>query len=436
MGSLGRAIAATALVATSFGVTAAPGPAAGQQGSVSDTIQDGEIVLDFTVQGGSITSATPDGLEYSIEGTARPGETISIAASAQSIARNPAGPNEPQAASFDVWFEDSDVREHVTLPPGEGGSLAASLVVPDDVWTVRGVAIIGQTWVNPNGGGSRTLIMRLELEVVEPATTTTEPSTTEPPTTEAPPVVEPPDEEPCDVPDGYYAPTGDRSIVRFGDLYGEVNVRPNCADDDAYIFAELDTPLRHDDRIKTLPRSGAILSFSDLSTFVMGEDSTIVLDIANERESKLGLVAGRVWVNLQRMVDDGSFEVEMGQAVAGIKGTTFIAEESDSGSVVKVFEGVVEVRADAGGVVEVGPGTMVEVTSDGAGPVTDFDVDAELAGWNHTVQETTREAVDGGGGGGGVPVLVAGALVAVVAGGAVALYARNRRTHLHAPTPF
>ncbi|PKL50804.1 MAG: hypothetical protein CVV42_02020 [Candidatus Riflebacteria bacterium HGW-Riflebacteria-2] len=136
------------------------------------------------------------------------------------------------------------------------------------------------------------------------------------------------------------------SIVRFGDLHGEVNVRPNDEDDDAYIFAELSTPLNHNDRIKTLTRSGAILSFSDMSTFVMKEDTTIVLDIANERESKIGLVAGNVWVNLKKMVADGSMEVEMSQAVAGIKGTNITCSSDPDAQEdrVKVLRGHASVR--------------------------------------------------------------------------------------------
>lgn len=138
----------------------------------------------------------------------------------------------------------------------------------------------------------------------------------------------------------------EESIVRFGGLHGEVNVRPNDEDDDAYIFAELSTPLHHNDRIRTLTRSGAILSFSDMSTFVMKEDTTVVLDVAVESDSKIGLVAGNVWVNLKKMATGGSMEVEMGQAVAGIKGTNITCSSNPQAQEdrVKVLRGHARVR--------------------------------------------------------------------------------------------
>jgi len=434
--SLGRVLAVAVLTAVvALGLHSTLTTAAGQSpSSVSDTIEDPEsgIVLDFTVHGGTITAATPDGWEYSIEGTARPGETISIAASGHGTTwTGRHHVNEDREASLDIWFDGTDVREHVTLPPGESGSLGASYVVPPDASTVRAVATIGNTWINPYGGGSRTLIVRISIEVVEPETVTTEPPTTRPPPTE------PPDDEDCDYPPDYYQPTGGNPIVRFGDLHGEVNVRPNCEDDDAYIFAELSTPLHHDDRIRTLRRSGAILSYSDMSTFVMREDSTIVLDIKNERESKIGLVAGTIWVNLQRMIEDGSFEVEMSQAVAGIKGTTFVARESGATSTVRVFEGVVEMRPNVGEPVLVGPGQSLQVTAEGAGPLTAFDMDGELEAWDDTVRRITTAsmditATDAEDGGAGLPTLAVGVLVALVAVGALAALAWRRRAGLRA----
>ncbi len=426
--SLAVALLAVIVAVASGGGLVAPGGLAGAaESSVSDSIEDPEsgILLDFTVNGGAISEADLDGWEYSIEGTARPGETISIAASGHGTTwTGRHHVNEDLEASLDIWFEDSDVREHETIPPGGSGSLGASYIVPDDISTVEGVAIISNAWINPYGGGSQSLIVRISLDVVEPEETTAS-TTTEPPPDTQP---EKEEESDCDYPDSYYEPADlSRAVVRFGDLHGEVNVRPDCADDDAYIFAELSTPLHHDDRIKTLPRSGAILSWSDMSTFVMREDSIIILDIAYERESKIGHVAGNIWVNLQRMVKDGSMEVEMSQAVAGIKGTTFVAEETGTTSTVKVFEGTVEMRPHRGEPVMVGPGEMVEVTSGGAGAVMAFDVDVELARWDEATQRMTEEAV--GDRDGGPSVLLLGAVVIGAAAALLALRSRRRRPH-------
>jgi hypothetical protein len=224
------------------------------QSAGSITIEDTEsgALLDVTVMGGSITRSERDGWEHVVEGTARPGETISIAASGNgSTWTGRHHVNEDLDANLSVWFRGTDVDESVTLAPGESGSLAASLVVPGDTSTVEAVAILSAGWINPYGGGSRSLITRINLDVVEP--TSSMPADTTPPVA----TTAPPDD--CDEVEA----TGsnrDNAIVRFGDLHGEVNVRRNCDDDDAYIFAELTTPLRHDDRIRTHPRVGAEFS--------------------------------------------------------------------------------------------------------------------------------------------------------------------------------
>ncbi len=191
------------------------------------------------------------------------------------------------------------------------------------------------------------------------------------------------------------SPRPDEAYAILGDAWGEVNVRPNSEDDDAYIFAETGMYLYHDDRIKTLTRSGAIISFSDMSTFVMKEDTTIVLDIANERVSKIGLLAGTMWSNFKKLVKDGSMEVEMGQAVAGIKGTTFVCEEKNGVSSLKVFEGTVLFTSLADGKsVQVKDGQQVQADKNGLGEVTDFDIEKELSEWDEKVKEWTEQAID------------------------------------------
>jgi hypothetical protein len=358
------------------------------QSAGSITIEDTEsgALLDVTIMGGSITRSERDGWEHMVEGTTRPGETISIAASGHgSTWTGRHHVNEDLDTTLSVWFRGTDVDESVSLAPGESGSLAASLVVPGDTSTVEAVAILSAGWINPYGGGSRSLITRISLDVVEP--TSSMPADTTPPVT----TTAPPDD--CDEVEAT-GPNRENAIVRFGDLHGEVNIRRNCEDDDAYVFAELTTPVRHDDRIRTRPRSGAILSFSDMTSFVIRENSIIVLDIASPRESKIGLVAGNVWVNLKRMVEDGSMEISMAQAVAGIKGTTLVAEETGTTSTVKVFEGTVVMRPRVGAEFSLGTGQMVEVTAAGAGPVTDFDVTEELAAWDDYVRQVTRDAIE------------------------------------------
>lgn len=384
-------LATAALIAIAASATNRPTTAAAASslsGSLNDT--DSGTTLEFVVHGGQLHSEGPDGLEYRISGTVRPGETVSISASG--TPSNWTGRhhvNEDRPATLSVWVDGTDVRDDATIPPGGADSTSVSFVVDDSDRSVRAIAAISSSWINPHGGGSRLLAMYLDLEVVAPP-----PQATTETTAPARPTQRPDldcvarDYSPAAAPAAWA-----RYGVRFGDLHGEVNVRPNCEDDDAYVFAELATPLHHDDRIRTRARSGAILSFSDMTTFAMAEDSIIVLDVEAPRESKLALFAGNVWVNLKRLVEDGSFEVEMAQAVAGIKGTTLVASETPEGSAVMVFVGVVELRPTGGDPVTIGPGEKGTATG-GAVKVEGFDTDAELTRWSPEVRQMTLDALE------------------------------------------
>lgn len=169
-------------------------------------------------------------------------------------------------------------------------------------------------------------------------------------------------------------------IVRFGDLSGEVNVKRYDEDDDCYVFCELNTPLRHGDVIKVLPRSSAILSFSDMTSVVLKEDTIVVLDIANEKRTKIGIVAGTIWMNLKRMVKDGSMEVEMAQAVAGIKGTIISANATEEGDEIYLFTSSATVTSRiTGEIIYLRPGQKALIDDSGEIHVDDFDIEAEAA---------------------------------------------------------
>lgn len=140
-----------------------------------------------------------------------------------------------------------------------------------------------------------------------------------------------------------FAREGQNSGIKFSDIYGEVSVRPNAEDDDAYEFAELDMPLLVDDRIRTKEESGAILSMADMSTFVIKPESIVILNTPTGKENKIELLAGNIWVNVKKMVGNGSMEVEMSQAVAGIKGTNITCSTSRSEDRIQVLRGMAEV---------------------------------------------------------------------------------------------
>jgi hypothetical protein len=75
-------------------------------------------------------------------------------------------------------------------------------------------------------------------------------------------------------------------------------------------------------------------------------------------------------------------EVEMSQAVMGIKGTTVVCEETGSTSTLKVLEGTASFTAKATGEeILVNAGEMATATENGLSQLQSFDVDAENASW-------------------------------------------------------
>lgn len=166
------------------------------------------------------------------------------------------------------------------------------------------------------------------------------------------------------------------SIVKIGDLTGETWVLRGWEEDiDQAFYAELDTPLYHGDLIITRRRSGALLSFSDMSSFVIKENTSVILDIKNERESKIALVAGNVWINLKKMIQDGSMEVEMSQGVAGIKGTILAASVTDNGDEFYLFTSSADVTSKVTGeTVTLIPGQKALIDQAGDIKVGKFDM--------------------------------------------------------------
>ena len=169
------------------------------------------------------------------------------------------------------------------------------------------------------------------------------------------------------------------SDIRFNDFYGEVKIRPNDDEDDAYEFAELDTVIYEDDRIKTEEDSGAILGLRDMSTYVLKECTTLIIHTEDGNTNKFEMLAGCIWGNVKKMYEGKTLDFEMAQCVAGIKGTIFALEEQGPNSCVWLFAGKVEVKSKkTGKKMTLEPGKMVSVGKDGKFYVEEFDI-AEMA---------------------------------------------------------
>jgi len=163
----------------------------------------------------------------------------------------------------------------------------------------------------------------------------------------------------------------------------------------AWDVVKMGTIIRVNCHIKTDEDSTAKISFSDMTTFEMKPESEIVIDTPPQKDSKLKLLAGNIWANVKKMVKDGTMEVHMGQAVAGIKGTTLVLEEKEGISTLKVIEGLVEFKSSVTQEVKtVSSGQSLSATSAGLQQITDFDIELESKNWADNRHETIKTQTD------------------------------------------
>jgi hypothetical protein len=395
----------------------------------------------FSVTGGELTGASwtfsRGYVSYNLTGTFTPGETVALQISGTMGEMGYQMAHKGNELDFYAKYYDASGRELQDLSRAKTFEHSADATMTDGISAetpnyAERVELFGSfttEWSTPYAAASETVAVKVTL------VSSSEPEPVPP--TEAPPADEPsqgaqePEATPeytDGIPSGNYSKPGSAEIlnniefwirweehakkwtpeeiekamsapstVQFDGLTGETWVlRAWDEDIDQAIFADYDTPLYHGDLIITRRRSGAILSFDGMTAkFVVSEDSCIRLDLKDNGQSNIGLLAGTVWTNLKKLVKDGDLSYEMGQAVAGIKGTTFICEERDGVSTIKVFEGTVELTSkETGKTILVSDGEMVTTDSTGKGTLTMFDVEAELAKWDPFVQQVTAEAME------------------------------------------
>ena len=137
------------------------------------------------------------------------------------------------------------------------------------------------------------------------------------------------------------------------------------------------------------------------------------------------------------MVEDGSMEVEMSQAIAGARGTTFICEEVGGTSVLKVIEGTVEYTSKASGKkIEVNGGQMAAADSKGLGKVTTFNINAELETWDKKTQQLTAEALEKSKGGSGLVLIIVIFAIVMLASVIVILLIMKRKPATASTIPY
>ena len=144
----------------------------------------------------------------------------------------------------------------------------------------------------------------------------------------------------------------------------------------------MDTVLYEGDHVRTSEGSSAIIAFGDLSTFQLGPETELVITTPPTQDSKIGLLAGNIWVNFKGMLHNHTMEVDMQLGAGGIKGTVFEASSNATSCTIKgIVDDVNFTSSTTGESVLVGPGQMVTATAYGLGTITNFNVAAEEAKW-------------------------------------------------------
>lgn len=173
-------------------------------------------------------------------------------------------------------------------------------------------------------------------------------------------------------------PNGDRvdSKYRFNELWGEVSIRPYWEYDDAYEFAEYDTPIFECDLIRTKEESGCILGLTNGVYHLGPESKLLVKKKETPKVSKLEMIVGSIWGNIKKMAEGKTIELEMSHCVTAIKGTIVAFEETGKESRVYLFAGKVEVTGKTSKkktMLKAGQASIVG--SDGKIKVQKFDIE-------------------------------------------------------------
>ena len=177
-------------------------------------------------------------------------------------------------------------------------------------------------------------------------------------------------------------PQYEDSGARFSGISGEVYIWHYDEYRGDAQAAKLDMVIYVEDHVLTGERSSAIISFMDMTTFIMKPETEIIIPSPAAKESLMKLVVGNLLINVKRMIEGKTLDVEMGQAVSGTKGTIYVAEERNGISRLKVIEGEVEFRSKATGETQIiKAGEQIYADKSGLGPKTTFDIQEELKSW-------------------------------------------------------
>jgi hypothetical protein len=184
------------------------------------------------------------------------------------------------------------------------------------------------------------------------------------------------------------------SGARASDISGQVEIA--CPPDfEAWDVLKMGRVIYNHCRLKTGEDSTLKISLQGGTTFTMKPETELVVNEARKEKSNFQLIFGGVWANVKKMVKGEDFGFKGSQAVAGIKGTTFIMEDTGETTTLKVIEGEVELTDKADGQTQtVRTGEALAVDLRGFGEKTTFDAVAEEKNFNPTVTPSETKEVN------------------------------------------
>jgi hypothetical protein len=167
------------------------------------------------------------------------------------------------------------------------------------------------------------------------------------------------------------------SGVRISDIDGQAEIAcpPNF---DQWNVLKKHMIIYNHCHLKTGEDSVIELSFMNTGAFKIKSETEVVINESKKEVTSFQLLTGNVWANIKKMVKDGTMEVHGSQAVAGIKGTTFMMEDTGETTTLKVIEGDVAFTDTTNGKTEmVKTGEALSANLKGLGAKTKFDIDKE-----------------------------------------------------------
>ncbi|HRH40723.1 MAG TPA: FecR family protein, partial [Pyrinomonadaceae bacterium] len=125
--------------------------------------------------------------------------------------------------------------------------------------------------------------------------------------------------------------------------------------------------LKTGDQIKTGANSSASFNLADVINLILNSNSLLTVTNDSKSAPALKLFGGNVKISLPK---GNNLKVEMSQAIATVKGTSFELTENGERSIVKVTEGVVEFRhKTTGATTNVSAGQSFVATPQGLGMI-------------------------------------------------------------------